>query len=201
MWNKEPSSSDIAKWFGGFDLHEGLNHQRYISGVVAIKENNRMVWKPYVGASTRVLYFWDYLQQSDLCGEINVTPPGTINIEFKVGDESKDAVLWSQEATVIIKDKSGNVIRKASAKKNVKRVVQLRSGAVFPDLDGIAKAETGAIARALGLAGILAFPGSGIATAEDMNDFLASQDDALDKATSLPAEKAPSKRAPNPKNA
>jgi hypothetical protein len=129
-----------------------------------------------------------------LTGEISVSQPGTLSIP--VGD--KEAVLWCQEATVVVKDKDGIVIRKASSKKTVKRVLQFGNYPPFPDVDGLAKAETGAIARALGVLGILAFPGSGIATAEDMNEHLRDMDHAQSGSGNVGDK--PVRRAPNPKN-
>lgn len=47
-------------------------------------------------------------------------------------------------------------------------------GRYGPDENAKMKAETGAIGRALGFAGILVAPGSGVATAEDMQDAMAA---------------------------
>jgi hypothetical protein len=43
-----------------------------------------------------------------------------------------------------------------------------------PDPNAFMKAETGAVGRALGMAGMLVIPGSGVATAEDMQESGAS---------------------------
>lgn len=43
----------------------------------------------------------------------------------------------------------------------------------YPDVNAIMKAETGAIGRAIGFAGVFIIPGSGVATAEDMLESLA----------------------------
>lgn len=50
----------------------------------------------------------------------------------------------------------------------VKMIAQL--GRYGPDEFSLMKAETGAVGRALGMAGMLVIPGSGIATAEDMQE-------------------------------
>jgi hypothetical protein len=42
-----------------------------------------------------------------------------------------------------------------------------------PDPNALAKAQTGAVGRALGMIGILVIPGTGVATAEDMQDLQA----------------------------
>lgn len=44
--------------------------------------------------------------------------------------------------------------------------------AIVADDSAMMKAETGAVGRALGMAGILVIPGTGVATAEDMNEAL-----------------------------
>jgi hypothetical protein len=43
------------------------------------------------------------------------------------------------------------------------------------DENAIMKAETGAVGRALGMAGMLVLPGSGVATAEDMQEMQAAE--------------------------
>jgi hypothetical protein len=67
------------------------------------------------------------------------------------------------------------------------------------DVNGVMKAQTGAIGRALGVAGILVL-GTGIASAEDMQEFIASP--AAAPGPELPPTLAPSEiasgRAPDP---
>jgi hypothetical protein len=43
------------------------------------------------------------------------------------------------------------------------------------DEHALMKAETGAVGRALGMAGMLVLPGSGVATAEDMQEMIAAE--------------------------
>lgn len=44
-----------------------------------------------------------------------------------------------------------------------------------PDVHALEKAETGAVGRALGMAGMLVVPGTGVATAEDMREVIAEE--------------------------
>lgn len=58
------------------------------------------------------------------------------------------------------------------------------------DLNAVEKAETGAIGRALGVAGMLVLPGSGVATAEDMLEAMGPAPAASPESAELPAEAA-----------
>jgi hypothetical protein len=60
---------------------------------------------------------------------------------------------------------------------------------ISADDTAIMKAETGAVGRALGLAGMLVIPGTGVATAEDMREVEAQQSGAIQSAdeTEVPA--------------
>jgi hypothetical protein len=66
----------------------------------------------------------------------------------------------------------------------------------YADQNSIMKAETGAMGRALGTAGIFVIPGSGVATAEDMQEALVAQptaqqsETAGEEATTGPASPA-----------
>lgn len=62
-------------------------------------------------------------------------------------------------------------------------------GSYGPDENAIMKAETGAVGRALGMAGMLVIPGSGVASAEDMVD-LATSPGTVPVAADLPEETA-----------
>lgn len=68
------------------------------------------------------------------------------------------------------------------------------------DDNSIMKAETGAIGRAVALAGIFNIPGSGVATAEDMIEALAGSSAAAQAAEAAPPEQAgPASPAEEPK--
>lgn len=68
-----------------------------------------------------------------------------------------------------------------------KAVPQL--GRYGPDDNALMKAETGAIGRALGMAGMLVIPGSGVATAEDMLE-LRDRGEPQEPEVALPADQA-----------
>jgi hypothetical protein len=73
-----PSSEDVRLWFSGQRIHTGMEHDRYVGGVVLINdsekisvtveadngrryvdESQRATFTPYVRVDTRVSYFWD----------------------------------------------------------------------------------------------------------------------------------------------
>ncbi|GAC1524619.1 MAG: hypothetical protein NVS3B1_12590 [Marmoricola sp.] len=67
----------------------------------------------------------------------------------------------------------------------------------YPDVNAIMKAETGAVGRAIGFAGIFNIPGSGVATAEDMLEALAQAPAATsDASTDVAAEGGAGPQAP-----
>lgn len=103
---------------------------------------------------------------------------------MKVTVFKRDTVKWvnktnrrTGEITVV---REGETI--IDAPPATKMVPVTRSGwgenrgerAIVADDSAIMKAETGAVGRALGMAGILVIPGTGVATAEDMTEALNS---------------------------
>src|SRR3954452_4241279 len=76
-----PSEDDIREWFRQQPLHEGMEHNRYVSGVVIIPatekikvtrfkqngdtftvEQERAVFTPYMKVDMRIAYFWDLVR-------------------------------------------------------------------------------------------------------------------------------------------
>jgi hypothetical protein len=73
---------------------------------------------------------------------------------------------------VRIRSDDGGVVLMAPS-QGTKAVALLTKWGV--DEHAVMKAETGAVGRALGMAGMLVLPGSGVVTAEDMQEMLESQ--------------------------
>jgi len=199
MWNHEPNAQQIAQWFSTQPLHEGMKHEHYVPGIIAIPNDKKTQWKPYINAPTRVMYFWDWCDANADSGEIDVGPPVTRSVEIPGVDGKPAHVhLLSVRATVIV-----NGSRKASGSKQVRNITagwhptQRGVKVMTADPDALMKAETGAVARALGMLGMLTLPTSGIATAEDIFD---TQKDLPDNGQQQKQpEKRPTRAAPNPK--
>lgn len=92
-WNERPSPEDVAEWFKTVPLHEDMEHERYINGIVLIPQKTKTdeidgenpdgtakiregVWNltytPYPKVETRVQYFNDLMMKhlSDWMGVI-----------------------------------------------------------------------------------------------------------------------------------
>jgi hypothetical protein len=195
-----PDPAEVAAWFAdNVQIHEELEHDHYVQGVTMISQQEkvkrlvggeiteveRLVHVPYVKVETRVAYFWDLMAVTGQLGVIEPVgpryegvPPGFFfNRALHVRNNATVQTVFlcnSQKVTVYEADLrsggKGRVVK--DAPPAVKQIAVLdRWGK--PDPHAFMKAETGAVGRALGMAGILVMPGSGVATAEDMQEALA----------------------------
>jgi hypothetical protein len=209
----KPSAQEVADWFKLQPLDEGMSHDDYISGVVVIKASEKVkklkadgrgteeVWEdtytPYVRVDTRVTYFRKLAAVRGLIAVIEAVPVPRIEGDGAFANEHMATGFWWHVA---------------GARENAERFVccTMRVALIHPSIyyhegsDGIseregqatkqvlaspkdenqlAKAETGAIGRALGVAGILVV-GSGIATAEDMAEL---RESPVGQTVALPA--------------
>jgi hypothetical protein len=116
-------------------------------------------------------------------------PDGFFLMSVPVGTSFTHFLCCTIEIT--IKDDTGKLLRKG---RGTKMVALTRSGRsadrVWADENSIMKAETGALGRALGVAGVFVIPGSGVATAEDMLE--------LNQAPAAAQEQAPATEAATP---
>jgi hypothetical protein len=149
-----------------------------------------LTWTPYMKVETRVAYFWDWVAQAGngawtgsiepagiITKEPSGLPPGFFSyratspkaegkeVRF-VGASFRVRVVDSYTGRVVLEGGLGTKIVQTATKWDV-------------DPNAVMKAETGAIGRALGVAGMLVMPGSGIATAEDMAENLAPSAPAI----------------------
>lgn len=203
-YNMRPPAEDVAEWFTGVRLHEGMRHEDYIGGITmiqateksdeltgfdkdllpTIRERKDLVYIPYVKVDTRVRYFWDYVELHEARGwrgEIRVVPNAS-SVELGLPDgffrysasDPKNAekrvnfIGISMQATIYERSRAagGADIPIVQGSPGTKLVAAATKWDVDPH--AMSKAETGAVGRALGMAGILVIPGSGVATAEDM---------------------------------
>lgn len=183
----------------------------------AIVEVERLVHVPYAKVETRIAYFWDYCRLAGLTGVIEpvqvrrVEGAGVANTNlpdgfFRIPVQEPDAkwvyyVACAMKATVYQPDvrAGGRGRAVVDAPPAVKQVALVNR---YGDSDPYAlmKAETGAVGRALGMAGMLALPGSGVATAEDMQEALSGERPGGGPAEpALPADSSPD-GAPGPTN-
>lgn len=162
----------------------------------------QLVWTPYVKVETRVAYFWDLmmLHTGKWVGVIEPEPAAQLEVQgyrnthmpagfFRMPVQGRDGkpVMYlgqSQRVRVYRADslqwvdtwEGGRKVRKLegipvmSAPAGTKVVPELTKWGEDPN--AVMKAQTGALGRALGMAGMLVIPGSGVATAEDMHEAL-----------------------------
>lgn len=162
------------------------------TGAPILAERQNLYFVPYIKVETRVLYFWRYMEKhpewlgviEPVGGGEDGLPAGFFNrtvlnaegrgvmflccsMQVRVYDREKIVRCERQgESGLTIVEYDGMPIMLPPA--GTKQVNVL--GRYGPDENALMKAETGAIGRALGMAGILVLPGSGVATAEDMQD-------------------------------
>lgn len=203
MWDKKPTAEEISKWFSGFKLHEGLEHSQYVNGIVAIENRSRgqsIGWSPFVTATTRIKYFWDLCEVKGWYGSIS--NPRPIERPFGFAPDKIATGLLAEvnvsiwETSEIDPDQPRRPLRSATGRKQVDQGY-LYSQVRNPDFDAIMKAETGALARGLGQIGILCLPGSGVATAEDMNEVIGREHVSAGPISAQ--SKKQTKKAPDPR--
>jgi hypothetical protein len=167
-----------------------------------IRERPERVFTPYMQIGTRVGYFHRLAEHRNLIPVIEPADvPRSNNPQSIYFNGNMDEGLWWHAVV----DGGGQTVRYLCATWRValytpqsyadlingKQPMPVRQGrgtkqvAGTPDPNGIAKAQTGAIGRALGVAGILVV-GTGIATAEDMME-LPGYAGAAPEAPTLPA--------------
>jgi hypothetical protein len=222
-YNERPSGEAFGEWFKTVPIHDGLNHEDYISGITLIQQKEKgldvigfdpngqpqmveaqnLVYVPYAKVDTRVTYWEAYLAlHPEWVGVIEpVTypgqlannrglPPGFFPFQQQHGDKETRYVGCSMRARVLDANtvEEIDVIetgpdgkpwrRRALTGKVIKNYspgtkIVACAGRYEADHFSVMKAETGAIGRALGMAGMLVIPGSGVATAEDMQEAAA----------------------------
>ncbi len=165
-------------------------------GAPVIDKRKNLYYVPYAKVETRVKYFWDLCDALDAVGVIEpVAPPKPVETlpegfyRLAIKNSNGQDVIYvccTMRATIYAKDsiemkpvvnrrtgetryeRQGKVLMQgAPASKMVATL-----GRYGPDNFSLMKAETGAVGRALGLLGMLVVPGSGVATAEDVQEAM-----------------------------
>ena len=164
-------------------------------GAPKIAERRNLVFTPYVKVETRVAYFWRLMSVWDAVGVWQpVDVPGAEDLGLPAGffrystskPDGKTVNFVGANVQVAVYEKGTvkfETLREGPANAQVMRrvlegvplLVAPPAQKVVPvtfkvevDPNALMKAATGAVGRALGMAGMLIVPGSGVATAEDM---------------------------------
>jgi len=200
--HERPSGEEVAKWFAdNVPLHEGMNAEDYVGGVTLIPAKERvpkvggdeeqiLTFTPYAKVETRVRYFWDWCRHNGYEGSIvpsdvpRLDTPGYHNEQLPPGfffqpiKKQDDRVVTYVGCSMRVEvwergddDKLTPIMRPPAGTKAVPLLTRYGD-----DPNALMKAETGAIGRALGVAGMLILPGSGVATAEDMTEALSHEE-------------------------
>lgn len=183
-------------------------------GGPVIAERQNLVYVPYVKVETRVAYFWALMRQWDAVGvwepvpveskeplglpegffRISVAVPNRpgevvnfVGCNMQVRAFKKDTVKYEWGGPYGDRVVDGEPLLIAPPAQKVVPVAFKYS----PDPNAVHKAATGAIGRALGMAGMLIVPGSGVATAEDMMELRDPPAGATSDAAELPDEGVP----------
>lgn len=183
-----------------------------------------LAYTPYMRVETRIKYFHDLCDLRGWLAVIEPVeidrsaakglPPGFFRHRVAIGPETGANFLGStmrviaydrdglEEVKLIIDKRTGEekIVRRGTvmiegvATKTVPTVLSGRNNDTYADVNALMKVETGAVGRALGMAGILVIPGTGIATAEDLQESnrLTSDEPAAEPAlpSNIPAETA-----------
>jgi hypothetical protein len=219
--NKRPTGEEVAEWFAdSVPIHDGMEHADYVSGVTIIPAKERydtigyrgeeqtpvvgemlaLTFTPYIRVDTRIRYFWDLMERHpEWIGTIERVPVGQQEPTLPDGffyqtvkkADGKEVIFigCSMRVKVRHREEDTPVLLPPAATKMVPVL-----GKYGEDTNAMMKAETGAIGRALGFAGILVAPGSGIATAEDMQESIS----LAGGAGAAPAEPAEPQLPPSP---
>ncbi len=168
------------------------------NGSPILQEMEHSIFVPYVKVETRVKYFHDlmaanaeewvgFIEPVEPADPNRSLPPGFFRTVVKQKDQSEISyVCCSMKVTVFKKGtvkeerllvdtrnglyeirRTGEVVIDGAP---AVKAVPLLTRQGWADPNAIMKAETGAVGRALGFAGMLVAPGSGVATAEDMEE-------------------------------
>lgn len=179
-----------SDWVGGITLISatetviGLHNGDFVDFV-------RLVHVPYARVDARISYFWELCDVRGWFGEIKAVPvprlrdSGYFNEHLPTGfgrmpiplPDGKAAayVTCTQKVSIYERDaRSGEKGRLRRDPTSATKQLPLLNRWFKPDENVLMKCETSAVGRALGMAGVFVLPGSGVATAEDMTEFLAA---------------------------
>lgn len=180
----KPNATELAEWFSSVKLHDKMDHAKYVGGIVCIENKQTQSWNPFPLASVRVAYMWDWVEVNGYVCHITTSKPNMIDLPFA---KDLEAPAMFVEARIDVYkpaenlEQKGTLMRSTTGRKSVSCGLSIalwenrrKTGKYkkVPDFDALMKAETGAVARAAAMMGMLTLPGSGIASAEDIHEFM-----------------------------
>jgi len=188
------------------------------AGSVVIIDVDQLVFTPYAKVDTRIAYFWDLMAARGHVGVIepapvpreaesgyksNHLPPGFFRFPIQNPSDKKwvDYIGCSMQVRVYDPGEGyrpGSDLGRLVMCPPAGSKIVSTANKYGDDGNSLMKAETGAVGRALGMAGMFVLPGSGVATAEDMQEALGLSSDLPPTApgvggtaAQLPGESAP----------
>lgn len=191
-----PLDADMEhkRYVGGITLIEGWEKTEELrpgqgNGQIFPVKVRNLVFTPYMKVDTRALYFKDWCLQNQYIGEVvpaveyegqrpgfftrSVGGTEFVGCAFQVRVFERYDIKYEDGRIV-----SGRpVLLPPPASKLVPVLTRVYDNGwkTGPDVYADMKAETGALGRALGMAGMLIVPGSGVATAEDIQEMMQRQ--------------------------
>jgi hypothetical protein len=214
-----PSEEAVREWFKAQTLHDGMEHDPYVGGVVLIAatqktkvtrekangeqyvaEEEHAEFVPYVKADTRIRYFWDlvdamnglaeetlYVGTIEPVAQRRITdntsayynehlPEGFFALPVTNEDRSVARYVGCQMRVAIYERQSWG--ERVNGRDSLPVLAgigtkQTKLSTRWADDNALMKVETGAVGRALGMAGVLVV-GTGVATAEDMQEAISA---------------------------
>lgn len=165
------------------------------NGTPIVSEIKNVVYTPYPRVDTRIKYFHDLMAANpewygviepvevELSRNIHL-PPGFFPFRVEAGDGTTTFICCSMKVTVWERDgyEEKRVVNSRTGEEKLvrtgKKIIDappatkmIATKRKYPDENSLMKAETGAVGRALGMAGMLVVPGAGVATAEDLQEL------------------------------
>jgi hypothetical protein len=200
---------DHPDYIGGVVLIQATEKSDEVTGfdrdnLPQIRERRDLVYIPYVKVETRVAYFWKLLElHPEWVGVIEPAiprnpeiglPEGYFRYVVKEDPKGKTVPFVGCAMRVRIYERMTGSREYGALVMDPPPASKIIATSTKWDADpnALMKAETGAVGRALGMAGMLVIPGSGVATAEDMADA-AVPAGATTPAPELPTDVAPAK--------
>jgi hypothetical protein len=183
-----------------------------------------LVLTPYMRVETRVKYFHDlcakegwvgFIEPVELAVEASTKglPPGYFRHRVGTGPEtgvnflgcSMRVIAYERDTLEYVKltvDKrtgEERIVRTGTVRleESATKTVPTLNSRDKVDINAVMKVETGATGRALGLAGVLVIPGTGIATAEDLQESN-QQIDAADRGADFESATLPDEQISPP---
>jgi hypothetical protein len=217
-----------ADWVTGITLIEATQKITEIAGFsddnrpILVPDVQHLTYVPYPKVDTRIAYFHRLMSiREGWTGFVLPVPAqnpsgmsvGLFAVKAKLPDGSVASLVCCTSRVLVIEgdvewveqeDADGVKRRYPTGKTVIDAPPGTKSVPILnrwgkADENAVAKAQTGSVGRALGFAGMLVIPGTGVATAEDMQEALSGgqgSPGAPETATAVPDQSSGSGRFP-----